>query len=112
MKQAVTLIFAAFVAACFSLPVASGFQSFNTSEPWRFAQIFPEYTTKIQNGLCPYLPEPVDLPDPIPDILQDAFDNITDFLTGFVNDVSVPSVVGSISYNGKRIYEIFEQFRE
>ena len=71
MKQAVTLIFAAFVAACFSLPVASGFQSFNTSEPWRFAQIFPEYTTKIQNGLCPYLPEPVDLPDPIPDILQD-----------------------------------------
>ena len=106
MKQAVTLIFAAFVAACFSLPVASGFQSFNTSEPWRFAQIFPEYTTKIQNGLCPYLPEPVDLPDPIPDILQDAFDNITDFLTGFVNDVSVPSVVGSISYNGKRIYEI------
>ena len=106
MKQVVTLLLAVFAAAQFTFPVANGTTSINASEDWRFASIFPEYTAKVQSGQCPYLPEPVDLPDPVPDILQKAFDNITDFLTGFVNDISVPSVVGSISYNGKGIYEI------
>eukprot|EP00943_MAST-04B_sp_MAST-4B-sp1_P001737 g1737.t1 len=60
-----------------------------------------------QGKLCPFQPDQlVGLPDPLPKSITDAFDNITEYLSKYLNNVSVPSIAGSITYRGKEIYNL------
>ena len=60
-----------------------------------------------QGGPCPFQPaQLLELPDPLPKSMTDAFDNITEYLSKYLNNVTVPSIAGSITYRGKEIYNI------